>query len=139
MPEETVERTVLMPASPREVWDALTDSAKVSEWFGAAVELDPRLGGTVSVRSRDGSLRRGTIEVFEPERLLVLRWMPFERDAAGAIHRRHPATVRLRLSRKAAGTLLSVTETAAGEPGRDSLPWGLEGLSELRPTLEMRR
>jgi uncharacterized protein YndB with AHSA1/START domain len=138
-PEVTVERTVLMPASPRVVWDALTDSEKVSEWFGAAVELDPRLGGTVSVRSRDGSLRRGTIEVFEPQRLLVLRWMPFERDAAGAIHRRQPATVRLTLSRKAAGTMLSVTESTAGGPAGDSLPWRLEGLLGLRPKLEMRR
>jgi hypothetical protein len=43
------------------------------------------------------------------------------------------------LSRKAAGTLLSVTESTAGGPAGDSLPWRLEGLLGLRPKLEMRR
>ncbi len=41
----TVEREITIPATPAEVWPAVTRSDEVSLWFGADVELDVRPGG----------------------------------------------------------------------------------------------
>ena len=40
-----VEREIVFPASPAEVWEALTEPERLEEWFATEVELDPRPGG----------------------------------------------------------------------------------------------
>jgi len=67
-----IERTVVLPASPEEVWPALTESGRLASWLDAEVELDGRLGGRVVVVDEGGE-RWGTVEWFEPGRMLVLR------------------------------------------------------------------
>ena len=42
---ETVEREVVLPASPAEVWPAVSQSEQISAWFGADAQLDLRPGG----------------------------------------------------------------------------------------------
>jgi len=65
------------------VWEAVVGDA--SSWFGAEVAIDPRPGGTVSVRDDDGE-RRGTVEVCEPHRTLAFRvWTsPLDGPMAGS-------------------------------------------------------
>ncbi|MEA3018622.1 MAG: hypothetical protein QOI47_146 [Actinomycetota bacterium] len=71
-----VERSVVLEAPPAKVWELLVDDGALSEWFGAEVEIDARPGGRVRVRDEDGE-RRGTVEVFQPERELAFRvWSP---------------------------------------------------------------
>ena len=132
-PNEEVEREALLPAPPAAVWEALTDSRQLSAWFGARVEMDPRRGGRVASYSPEGRVRGGVIEVFEPERLLVFRWLPFDHDPSGRVRPRPPARVRLALREASGGTLLSVSESVPGEasaaphlPGGPGMSLGAE-------------
>src|SRR5918999_104942 len=70
-PPEVIRREIVLPASPAEVWVALTDNKDVSRWFGAEVEMAPRLGGRVRFRWPDGVEREAVIEALETDRLLV--------------------------------------------------------------------
>jgi uncharacterized protein YndB with AHSA1/START domain len=71
-----VERSVVLEAPASKVWELLVDDGELSGWMGADVEIDARSGGRVRVRDEDGE-RRGTVEVFEPERELAFRvWSP---------------------------------------------------------------
>jgi uncharacterized protein YndB with AHSA1/START domain len=69
-----VEREIVFPASPSEVWEALTEPERLEEWFATEVELDPRPGGEGVFRWGDGDERHAVVrEVVEEERL-VLDW-----------------------------------------------------------------
>jgi uncharacterized protein YndB with AHSA1/START domain len=109
-----VEREVELHAPAAAVWRALTRGTELSGWFGARVELEPRPGGRASFRWPDGSEREARIEVFEPERHLLLRWLPFERDGRGAQTVKPAGQVRFLLEDRGDRTLLKVTETTAG-------------------------
>ena len=69
-----IEREVIFPASPDEVWEALTEPERLEEWFATEVELDPRPGGTGVFRWGDGDERRATVREAEPGERLVLDW-----------------------------------------------------------------
>ncbi len=75
----TVEREITIPATPAEVWPAVTRSDEVSLWFGADVELDVRPGGRGVFRWPDGTERHAVVEEVEPEHRLSFRWLPFPR------------------------------------------------------------
>jgi uncharacterized protein YndB with AHSA1/START domain len=75
-----VEREIVFPASPTEVWEALTEPDRLEEWFASEVELDPRPGGTGVFRWGDGDERRATVREAVPEERLVLDW-----DDAGEV------------------------------------------------------
>ena len=40
-----IERDIVFPASPAEVWEALTEPERLEEWFANEVSLDARPGG----------------------------------------------------------------------------------------------
>jgi uncharacterized protein YndB with AHSA1/START domain len=134
MAAELIRREILLPASPGEVWEALTDGKQVSEWFGAEVEMVPRLGGRVRFRWGDGDERGAVIEAFEAERLLVLRWLPFQKDADGKTRRRPSTKVRFTLRPREGGTQLAVQETFPIPPQEESLPSDALDLGEIGPT-----
>ena len=69
-----VERDVVFPAEPDEVWEALTDPERLEEWFATEVELDATPGGEGTFRWGDGEERRATVREAEPEERLVLDW-----------------------------------------------------------------
>ena len=69
-----VTREIVFPASPDEVWEALTEPEQLEEWFASDVELDPREGGQGIFRWGDGEERRATVLVAEPNERLVLDW-----------------------------------------------------------------
>src|SRR6267142_3406666 len=69
-----VEREIIFPASPTEVWEALTEPERLEEWFATEVELDAQPGGEGVFRWGDGDERHAVVrEVVEEERL-VLDW-----------------------------------------------------------------
>jgi uncharacterized protein YndB with AHSA1/START domain len=63
-------RTIVLerevPASPEEVWSALTTSEGLRQWFPLDATVDERLGGTVWLSWGPGSEGRAPIHVWEP-------------------------------------------------------------------------
>src|SRR2546429_9993256 len=76
MPGEriNVEREIVVPEEPDEVWESLTDPRRLEEWFASDVELDARPGGEGVFRWGDGEERRGVVREVEEDRRLVLDW-----------------------------------------------------------------
>ena len=69
-----VEREIVVPETPDEGWEALTEAERLEEWFATEVELDARPGGEGVFRWGDGDERHAVVrEVDEAERL-VLDW-----------------------------------------------------------------
>ena len=94
-----IEREIVVPAPPDEVWEALTEPDRLEEWFATEVELDAQPGGEGVFRWGDGEERRAVVREAEPGERLVLDW-----DDDGA-------TV-LELEEVDGGTRVHVTETA---------------------------
>ena len=94
-----IERDIVFPASPAEVWEALTEPERLEEWFASEVSLDARPGGEGVFRWGDGDERRAVIREIEPEERLVLDW---EDDGQ----------VVLELEEVDGGTRLHVVETS---------------------------
>jgi uncharacterized protein YndB with AHSA1/START domain len=98
--ELRIERDILLPADPAEVWEALTEPERLEEWFATEVELDATPGGAGVFRWGDGDERRATVREAEPEERLVLDW-----DDDGG-------EVVLELEEVEGGTRLHVVETS---------------------------
>jgi uncharacterized protein YndB with AHSA1/START domain len=69
-----VEREIVFPATPEEVWEALTEPERLEEWFATEVEFDPQPGGEGVFRWGDGDERRAVVREADEERRLVLDW-----------------------------------------------------------------
>src|SRR3954468_13108984 len=69
-----VEREIVVPEEPAEVWKSLTDPERLEEWFASEVELDARPGGEGFFRWGDGDERRVVVREWEEDRRLVLDW-----------------------------------------------------------------
>ena len=95
-----VERDIVFPASPAEVWEALTEPERLEEWFATEAELDARPGGTGFFRWGDGEERRATVREATEDERLVLDW-----DDGGG-------EVVLELEEVEDGTLLHVVESS---------------------------
>lgn len=123
-----VNRTIVLPAGLGSVWSALTDDRRLSQWFGAEVAIERRPGSAGPRNTHDGLNRSGSratftwsdgrrrvavVEALEPQRLLLLRWMPFEQDGEGLTRPRDPSTIRFVLDPHVDGTRLRVTEEAS--------------------------
>jgi uncharacterized protein YndB with AHSA1/START domain len=133
--EPGVTRSVELDAAPAEVWDALTEAALLREWLADEVELEAEPGGEIVCRYADGEERRGEVELVEEAERLAWSW---RREGDG------PSRVELVLDAVAAGTRLTVIETApphsAGPPllAADALgaTWG-PPLARLRAAVRL--
>jgi uncharacterized protein YndB with AHSA1/START domain len=94
-----VEREIVFPESPAELWEALTEPERLQEWFATEVELDARPGGRGVFRWGDGEERHATVREAAEEERLVLDW----EDGGGE--------VVLELEEVDGGTLLRVVES----------------------------
>jgi uncharacterized protein YndB with AHSA1/START domain len=94
-----VEREILVPETPEEVWEALTEPERLEEWFAPEVELDAREGGEGVFRWGDGDERRVVVRELQEEERLVLDW-----DEGGS--------VAIELRPAEAGTLVRVVESS---------------------------
>ena len=110
---ETVEREVTLPASPGEVWPAVSQSEQISAWFGAEAQLDLRPGGRGVFRWPDGTERSVLVEEVEPPHRLSFRWLPFQRTGANEIVTLPSTRVDITLEEVPRGTRLRVRERPA--------------------------
>src|SRR6266705_6258340 len=94
-----IEREIVFPASPTEVWEALTEPERLEEWFATEVELDAQPGGEGVFRWGDGDERRAVVREIEEAERLVLDW-----DDGGS--------VVLELEPMVAGTRVHVVESS---------------------------
>lgn len=113
--EPGVTRSVELDAPPADVWDALTEETLLREWLADEVELEPEPGGEIVCRYADGEERRGEVELVEEAERLAWSW---RRDGA------EPSRVELLLDAVAAGTRLTIIETA---PVFETVPFGAPG------------
>ena len=95
-----VEREIVFPESPAELWAALTEAERLEEWFATEAELELRPGGAGVFRWGDGEERRATVREVREEERLVLDW---EDDGGEVV---------LELEEVEDGTLLRVVETS---------------------------
>src|SRR6266849_7815825 len=61
-----IERDIVFPASPAEVWEALTEPERLEEWFATEAELDAQPGGEGLFRWGNGEERRAVVRAAEP-------------------------------------------------------------------------
>ncbi|HEY2311369.1 MAG TPA: SRPBCC domain-containing protein [Gaiellaceae bacterium] len=94
-----VEREILVPEAPDEVWEALTEPERLEEWFASEVELDARPGGEGVFRWGDGDERHAVVRELEEAERLVLDW-----DDGGS--------VAIELETAESGTLVRVVESS---------------------------
>jgi uncharacterized protein YndB with AHSA1/START domain len=94
-----VEREIVVPESPDEVWEALTEPERLEEWFATEAELDARPGGEGVFRWGDGEERRAVVREVEEASRLVLDW-----DDGGE--------VVVELDEAPGGTLVRIVETS---------------------------
>jgi uncharacterized protein YndB with AHSA1/START domain len=101
--EPGVTRSIELDAPPADVWDALTEETLLREWLADEVELKAEPGGGIICRYADGEERRGEVELVEEAERLAWNW---RREGA------EPSRVELVLDAVAAGTRLTIIETA---------------------------
>jgi uncharacterized protein YndB with AHSA1/START domain len=100
-----VTREVLVEAEQSDVWEALTDPARLEEWFANDVELEAEPGAEGVFRWENGEERRALVEDVEVGRRFAFRW----RDEDG-----EETVVAFSLYAVDAGTRVVVTESAPG-------------------------
>jgi uncharacterized protein YndB with AHSA1/START domain len=69
-----IEREIVVPEEPGEVWEALTDPDRLEEWFASEAELDARPGGEGVFRWGDGKERHAVVRELADGERLVLDW-----------------------------------------------------------------
>ena len=117
MGADSVERDILIEASPEAVWRVITQPEHISHWFSDDAEVEARVGARGSLTWRPGG--RGSekdsdvtvqIEVVEAEpfRRFCFRWNHPEGSAADESN---SALVEFSLSAEAGGTRLTVLES----------------------------
>ncbi|MGH8931516.1 MAG: SRPBCC domain-containing protein [Egibacteraceae bacterium] len=118
-----VTRTVVLPATPSQVWHSVGSPDRLSRWLGVDIELDVRPGGEGTAREPDGTTRRLVVDDVQPGARLSFSWWPEPRghgpDAStasrpgSAAPAAGPASaVEIDLEPVDGGTRLRVTETA---------------------------
>jgi uncharacterized protein YndB with AHSA1/START domain len=70
----SVEREVVIAASPETVWEYLTDSEKSLRWWGQRATYDLRPGGQFRVDVIPGHSASGEFVELDPPRRLVYTW-----------------------------------------------------------------
>ena len=93
---------ILLPVTPEEAWEAVTDPDQLGEWLGDAAELDLRPGGDLAIEVAGEGERRGFIEEVEAPRRLVFWWSSEEAEAS---------RVEIELDPEPGGTRVRVVES----------------------------
>src|SRR5262249_27257783 len=70
----TVERELVIDASPETVWELLVDPGKATSWMGRQSWSEPHEGGLYRVEVIPGQIARGKFIELDPPRRLVLAW-----------------------------------------------------------------
>ena len=107
----SIERTIVLPAPPERVWEALTEADQLSAWFGAWADLEAQPGSRARFRWPDGRERMAVVESAERPRFLALRWAPFERLPDGRTAAVGTGRIEFTIAGTDQGSSLTVVES----------------------------
>jgi uncharacterized protein YndB with AHSA1/START domain len=131
--------TIYIAATPQKVWQALT-SAELSRkyFFGNAVEVDLRIGGSYIVRTPDGALHiSGEVVECDPPNKLSFT---FNVNWPALIEKLGPTLVTYEIEQAGSAVRLTMTEAHDRPIDDDILSGGRQGwpaiLSSLKSLLE---
>ena len=120
---DRIEKTVMLRAPRRRVWEALSNVVEFSTWFRTNFVGEFAEGATVRGRPTFPGYEHLTIEIrierMEPERCFSFRWHPYEVDMTKDYSAEPTTLVEFVLEDAPGGTKLTVTES-----GFDALPEG---------------
>lgn len=132
MNTDCIEKNILLRASLKRVWQALSDSAEFGKWFGVKFDGPFAPGETLNgiivpttadtevaamQKSYEGTPFVISVESVEPEKLLAFRWHPYAIEQ-GTDYSAEPTTlVQFTLKPVEEGVALTVTES-----GFDNIP-----------------
>jgi uncharacterized protein YndB with AHSA1/START domain len=132
MDADRIEKQVLLRASLKRVWRALSDSTEFGTWFGMRFNgpfaPGARMNGVIVPTTVNAEVARAqkpyegtafdiTIEQMEPERLFSFRWHPGAVDPAVDYSLEPTTLVVFVLEQAPDGVLLTITES-----GFDRIP-----------------
>ena len=73
VPENAVRFVRDFDAPPEKIWDFLTESSRLPQWYGEGA-IEPREGGAVSLM---GGHIRGVVTGWQPQKFLAYTWSVF--------------------------------------------------------------
>jgi uncharacterized protein YndB with AHSA1/START domain len=131
--------TIYIASTPKKVWQALTTAEFSRQYFfGFAVEMDPKVGGSFVVRAPDGSTHiDGEVLASDPPRKLSVTWNV---NWPGLVEKLGQTIVTYEIAEMGDAVRLTMTEAHERELGEDILSGGRMGwpavLSSLKSVLE---
>ena len=114
---KTIEQTVTLNASPHDVYEALMDSEKHSQFTGAKASISREVGGTFT--AYDGALS-GTILELVPDAKIVQSW----RGSDDGWVPGHYSTATFSLEAIDRGTRLTFVQTGVPEESVEQITQG---------------
>lgn len=91
-----IEKSIVVPASPNEVWERIVEGDLAEEWMG--IRIDPRPGGDVTVPGKE---MIGTVEEVRRGESITWSW----REVDG-----EPSQVRIEIGPTDNGSRVSIVE-----------------------------
>jgi uncharacterized protein YndB with AHSA1/START domain len=131
--------TIYIASTPEKVWQALTTAGFSRQYFfGFAFEMDPKVGGSFSVRAPDGSTHiDGEVLACDPPRKLSVTWNV---NWPGLVDKLGQTIVTYEIAQMGDAVRLTMTESHQRELSDDILSGGRAGwpaiLSSLKSVLE---
>jgi uncharacterized protein YndB with AHSA1/START domain len=111
---DTIEREIVIEASPSVVWAIVTEAQHLGEWFSDEAEIDLRSGGRMLLTWHEHGSYEGRVETVDPPHLFAFRWQTREGEFSEA----NSTLVAMTLKPEETGTRLRVVES-----GFATLPW----------------
>jgi uncharacterized protein YndB with AHSA1/START domain len=131
--------TIYIAATPEKVWQALTTAEFSRQYFfGFAVDLDSKAGGSFIVRAGDGSIHiDGEVLACDPPRKLSVTWNV---NWPGLVEKLGQTVVTYEIAQMGEAVRLTMIESHERELPEDILSGGRTGwpaiLSSLKSVLE---
>ena len=131
--------TIYIAATPEKVWQALTTAEFSRQYFfGFAIEMETKVGGSLIVRAPDGSLHiDGEVLACDPPSRLSVTWNV---NWPGLVEKLGQTIVSYEIAQMGDAVRLTMTEAHERELSEDILSGGRTGwpaiLSSLKSVLE---
>lgn len=115
MKTKTIKQTVILNASPHEIYEMLTDAKKHAKFTGASAQISREVGGTIS--AYDGWIEGENVELF-PDKKIVQRWRGADWPKG------HYSVATFELKPTKGGTKLAFTQTGVPQEHYESINRG---------------